>query len=271
MDSIRAYNERRWNALVEARAVFTRPALDLTETTARALIDPHGLLGIVRGRSVLCLASGGGKQSAAFGVLGAQVTVADICEPQLATDRSVAAIYGYSIQTVEADMRDLSALGDAVFDLVHHAYSINFIPDPSVVFSQIGRVLKPGGTYIAFANPFAQGVSPSDWRGDGYPLRSPYEDGLEIEYRDEPWVLGSSSTDRASALPPPREYRHTLSRIINSLTEMGFIPRYLSEHRGESEDDSPGTWVRFTSILPPWFDLWTWYRPDLAMQPNRQR
>jgi hypothetical protein len=78
VDSIRAYNARRWNALVEARAVFTRPALDLTETTARALIDPHGLLGIVRGRSVLCLASGGGKQSAAFGVLGAQVTVADI-------------------------------------------------------------------------------------------------------------------------------------------------------------------------------------------------
>ena len=155
---------------------------------------------------------------------------------------------------------------------MYHSYSINFVPDPLVVFSQVGRILKPTGTYmVAFANPFAQGVSPSDWREDGYPLRLPYEDGMQLECQDRPWVFGSDLTDRPLGVPPCLEYRHTLSRMLNGLIEMGFIARYLSEHRGESEDDSPGSWAHFTSILPPWFELWTRYLPDLAGQSLRQR
>jgi len=41
---------------------------------------------------VLCLASGGEQQSAIFGLLGADVTVLDLCAQQLAGDRQVPTI-----------------------------------------------------------------------------------------------------------------------------------------------------------------------------------
>jgi hypothetical protein len=66
MDPIAEYNKRRWAALVQANAVFTRPQLDLDEAAARARVDPEGRLGDVRGKRVLCLASGGGQQSVGY-------------------------------------------------------------------------------------------------------------------------------------------------------------------------------------------------------------
>lgn len=40
-------------------------------------IYPAGLLADIDGKDVLCLASGGGQQSAVFSLLGAKVTVVD--------------------------------------------------------------------------------------------------------------------------------------------------------------------------------------------------
>ncbi|MGW0482120.1 hypothetical protein [Nonomuraea sp. NPDC003214] len=55
------YNQARWEALVEADALFTRPMLDLDAERARAYLDLErlGLPGDVAGRRVLCLAGGG--------------------------------------------------------------------------------------------------------------------------------------------------------------------------------------------------------------------
>jgi hypothetical protein len=72
----------------------------------------------VEGRDVLCLASGGDQQSTVFGVLGARVTVVNFVEGQLEGDRRAAAHYGYEVTTHCADMRNLSCLADASFDLV---------------------------------------------------------------------------------------------------------------------------------------------------------
>ena len=75
MDAIYKFNRDRWEALARAGSLFSRPWLDLRAETALARVDPWGDLGSVRDRDVLCLAGGGGKQSAAFGVAGARVTV----------------------------------------------------------------------------------------------------------------------------------------------------------------------------------------------------
>src|SRR6266508_21871 len=108
MDQIARYNKERWEALAAANIEYSRPALDLTPETARAMLDPYGVMGPAEGKRVLCLASGGGQQSAAFGVLGAQVTVLDLSETQLARDREAAAHYGTQVETIQGDMRDLS-------------------------------------------------------------------------------------------------------------------------------------------------------------------
>src|SRR5579862_1851469 len=93
LDEIAEYNVKRWKALAEAGALFTRPALDLTAASARESLDPEGRLGELAGKRVLCLASGGGKQSAMFALLGCQVTVLDISQDQLLRDRQAARHY----------------------------------------------------------------------------------------------------------------------------------------------------------------------------------
>ncbi|MEK8173486.1 methyltransferase domain-containing protein [Streptomyces sp. M19] len=51
-------------------------------------------------------------------------------------------------------MRDLSAFGDATFDVVFHPISNVFVPDLAAVWRECFRVLRPGGTLLAgFLNP----------------------------------------------------------------------------------------------------------------------
>ncbi len=267
MDSIRSYNERRWDALAAGDALFTRPRLDLNEDLAKAMVDPLDLLGSLRGRPVLCLASGGGQQSAAFGVLGAHVTVVDVSNIQLARDRVAAEAYGYGIETIHADMRDLSCLGTRSFDLVYHPYSINFVPDPTLVFAGVARVLKPHGFYfVVFANPIALGVSARSWNGAGYPVHMAYEDPGPVETEDPLWVYPSDSP-RGAVAPPPREFRHTLACVLNGLSTHGLVPVHLTEHLGASEHEDPGSWAHFTRVLPPWYDLWTRFNPEIVGMP----
>lgn len=66
MDEIARYNAARWKALVEANALFTRARLDLDADSAREIVEHEGKLGDLNGKRVLCLAGGGGRQSAAY-------------------------------------------------------------------------------------------------------------------------------------------------------------------------------------------------------------
>lgn len=263
MDDISNYNRERWNALVRANALFTRPALHLDATTARQKIDPDGILGELAGKRVLCLASGGGQQSAAFALLGAHVTVYDLSDAQLERDRQAAAHYGVSIETVQGDMRDLSHFADDTFDVVWHPYSINFVPEIGVVFGEVARVLRDRCLYhLHFANPFIIGLLAQDFDGNGYPLKRPYEDGAEITGQDEEWVY-SRSENAGKVVPAPREYRHTLSTMINGLVEHGFVIRHLSDTYGIHPDmqAEPGTWDHFNAVAPPWLAVWSLYCP----------
>src|SRR5215212_4112098 len=166
MDDLTKYNIARWKALVEADALFTRPALNLDPISAQHMIDPEGRLGIVASKDVLCLASGGGQQSIAFALLNANVTVFDLSEAQLNRDGDAAARFNVDIEIVQGDMQDLSHFEDAVFDIVYQSYSLGFVSDARVIFQQVARVLRRGGIYhFMCANPFSLGMQEKDWNG----------------------------------------------------------------------------------------------------------
>lgn len=264
MDDVSNYNRERWNALVRANALFTRPALYLDVTAARQKIDSEGLLGELAGKRVLCLAGGGGQQSVAFALLGTQVTVYDLSDAQLERDQEAAAHYGVSIETVQGDMRDLSHFADNSFDIVWHPYSINFVPEIDRVFGEVARVLRNRGLYhLHFTNPFFSGLTEHDWNGQGYSLKHSYVDGAEITYEDQDWVY-SRSGNAGEAIPPPREFRHTLSTVVNGLVAHGFVIRHLSDTMDLSYDEQaePGTWDHFVAVAPPWLAVLAQYRPD---------
>jgi SAM-dependent methyltransferase len=263
MDEVAQYNARRWASLAWARAIFTRPWLDLTLESAREQVDRGGRLGELAGSEVLCLASGGGQQSAAFGLLGARVTVLDLSEAQLERDRQAAAHYGLTVRTEHGDMRDLSRFAPRSFDGVYHAYSLNFVPDAWTVFSEVACVLRPGGWYgFNCANPFLAGLTARDWDGTGYPLNRPYVEGAEIVRADEPWVFRGEAP--AQAVASSREYRHTLSTLVNGLADNGFVITHLEEEAlgGGDPAAAPGSDEHWSAIAPPWLRFWTRYQPQ---------
>ena len=263
MDELARYNKERWEDLARANIAFSRPALDLDKPSARRMLDPHGLMGSVEGKSVLCLASGGGQQSAAFGLLGAQVTVYDLSETQLQRDALAAAHYGLSIRMVQGDMRDLSCFDESAFDVVWQAHSINFVPEARKVFGEVARVLRPGGLYsVDCANPFIAGIDERDWNGEGYTLKRPYVDGAEVENDDPCWDVWDEAGN-CRKIKGPKEFRHGLGTLVNGLVESGFIILGLWEEISENTEAAPGTWEHFKMFAPPGFLLWSTYRPGL--------
>lgn len=267
MDEIAKYNLERWKALAEANALWTQPWQGLDADTARNRLDPDGLLGDVRGKRVLCLASGGGQQAPAFALLGARVISFDLSEAQLQRDRKAAEHYGVYFETVQGDMRDLSSLDKAAFDVVYHGHSLNFVPDARVVFREVVRVLRRNGIYhFSCHNPFFMGLKETDWNGKGYTLKQHFLEGTEITSDDSEWVYDRSK--RPGPIHGPREYRHTLGALVNGLVEQGFVILHVNDavdvHPNPNAE--PGTWDHFVSIAPPWLGFWACYRPHVTQQ-----
>ena len=249
-DDTAAINQRHWEQEVEKGCGFTIPWLDLDRDVlqqfAEGLLDPvpeHLLSEFppcvfagAEGMDVLCLASGGGQQSAMFGVLGACVTVVDLTEGQLAGDRKAAAHYGYEIKDIQADMRDLSCLDDESFDLVYQGPSMAYVPDVREVYPEVARVLRRGGVYRADGgNPAVQFV---DWDGEGYRITRPYAERV-----------GRQGVDGQGAI----EFRHYLSDVFNGLLAAGFGIEEVCEspaHLQRDPDAAPGSWKHVQMHLP---------------------
>ncbi len=164
----------------------------------------------VQGMNVLCLAGGGGQQSAVFSLLGANVTVFDLTPEQLESDQRAAEHYGYTVHTIQGDMRDLSALPDTHFERVYQPISTLFIPDLRELYSGVARVLKPSGLYHSqYAVPLLYMAAQQPWDGSGYALHvtTPYVRGAILETQDG--RLNYSQGESYS------EFHHLLSDIIN--------------------------------------------------------
>ena len=268
-DEAAGFNRERWDDLVRAQVKFSRPWLDLDRATARQRVDPEGVLEDVAGKDVLCLAAGGGQQSAAFALLGARVTVFDFSPAQLEHDRKTAAHYGVAVRAIEGDMRDLSAMADRSFDLVWHAHALNFVPDPAPVFDEVTRVLRPGGLYrLEWTNPFVHGLWDETWTGRGYELRHRYVDGAEMVLDDPQWDVRrpDGSVERVLG---PREWRHGLGTVVNGLIDRGMTIRMLGESIGGDPAAAPGTWPHLESIAPMWLTLWS--ALSIPSPPNGER
>ncbi len=264
LDELAQFNQARWDALAQANIEFSRPMLDIDPEAARRFLDPDGMLGDVRGQHVLCLASGGGQQSVAFALLGAHVTVFDLSTVQLDRDRKAAAHYQYTINIVQGDMRDLSHFDDDAFDIVYHAYSVNFVPDLQPVFSEVARVIRPDGLYrIEWHNPFTQTIDDNVWTEQGYLIKHLYEDGRDMSELYPEWdVVGDDGVSRQ--LEGPKAFVHSLSTMVNTLAANGFAIIHAREATGDETAPKPGTWPHFMAVTAPWLTLWSIYRPDLC-------
>jgi SAM-dependent methyltransferase len=254
LDDAAVENQKLWDSEVEQGCGYTIPWLDLDpamlQRYARGEVDvlpepwtclyPAGIFAGVEGKDVLCLAAGGGQQSAVFGVLGAQVTVVDLTEGQLAGDRKAADHYGYPVTTLQRDMRDLSALADGTFDLVYQANSIAYVPDLRTVYGEVSRVLRTGGRYrVCAGQPAVHAVA---WNGEAYCLTHPYADRV------------FPRPDGAGV-----EFRHTMDDLFNGLLDAGMAIARVHEapyaRLRRYRDEPAGTWNHEQSYVAGGFAI----------------
>jgi ubiquinone/menaquinone biosynthesis C-methylase UbiE len=244
---------------------FTIPWLDLDVEAYRAYRqgesarlprpycdDPadRALMESVQGLQVLCLAGGGGQQSAVYTLLGASVTVFDLAPEQLEADQAAARHYGYQVTTLQGDMRDLSSLPSGSFDRVHQPISTLFVPDLRQVYAGVARLLKPSGLYRAdYTFPLLYMAEMRAWDGKGYSLyvTQPYRDGAIRET-----AAGFMSYDTG---PLIGEFHHTLSAIVNGLIAEGLVIRGVWETprigtRPALETLEPGSEAHRARYLP---------------------
>ncbi len=253
-DQVSRHNLKFWTHLVDEKQEYTRPWLELDVDILAAFtrgdievmpppyiyLYPRRVFEGVTDKNVLCLATGGGQQSAAFGLLGAKVTVLDLTPGQLEADRIAAEHYGYDIKTIQGDMRDLSMFADDTFDLVYQAISICFVPEVRQVYSEVARIVKPGGVYrVGHNNPGTVLIEESSYNGEGYVLGEPYQGG---------------QIDDADAA----EYRHLLSDIFNGLVESGFTIESVCEdprHLHHDLNAAPGTLEHMFGVVQQYFAI----------------
>lgn len=247
-DQVLSANKEWWEKMVAEDNGFTRPWLDLDPAIVKQYAQgklkdvpkpldqmfPISILADVGDKDVLCLAAGGGQQSVVFGILGANVTVVDIAEGQLAGDKTAAEHYGYQVTTIQGDMSDLSTLGNNFFDIVFQAPSMAYVPDVRKVYAEVARVLRAGGLYRVDAeNPLSQFIEhESAWDGKGYRIMVPY--AVKEKKREGKNVF---------------EFRHYLGEVFNGLIENGFTIEQVQESPsyndlyGNGQSPEPGSWL----------------------------
>ena len=144
------HNRAAWDQLAKKQDRLAKPARDVDFNDPLATVDGSGWLGgDVRGKRILCLAAGGGRQGPIYAAAGAEVTVVDLSPAMLELDRVVSAQRNLPLRTIEASMDNLSVLGNQSFDIVIHPVSTCYVPNVVPVYLEVARVLCSGGIYVS--------------------------------------------------------------------------------------------------------------------------
>jgi SAM-dependent methyltransferase len=240
-------NRQAWDERVRRKASHTLPVTRAELANPYAIIDDLGWLGgNVRGRRVLCLAAGGGRHGVLFAAAGAIVTVVDLSPQMLELDRERAAEFGLAVRTVETSMDDLSALGNAAFDLVIQPVSTCYVPDVVATYREIARVSADQALYIS------QHKQPGTLQAEllpgprGYVMSASY-------YRTEPLpeVLAECQHREMGTV----EYLHRWQDLLGGLCRAGFVIEDLVEPRHANPTAEPGTFGHRACFLPPFVTL----------------
>ncbi|HKK10638.1 MAG TPA: methyltransferase domain-containing protein, partial [Bacteroidales bacterium] len=161
---------------------------------------------------------------------GADVTIFDQSENQLAQDKTLSDKHALDIKTVKGDMRDLSVFNDNTFDVVFNPCSVVFVEELEPVWRECHRVLKPGGVLMSgLINPVIFQLEQE--RGAfrlAYP--QPFSDIHSLPKQKLNELIANNET---------LEFGHTLTDQIGGQLNAGFVVTdfYEDDWNGERDLD----------------------------------
>ena len=226
--NILEHNSAAWDQLAENNIEWSIPVS--SEEIARACTGdwkviltpiksvPREWFGDVRGKDILCLASGGGQQAPILAAAGAVVTSFDASAKQLEKDRFVAKRENLEIRIEKGDAADLTRFADESFDLIFHPCSNCFIEKLAPVWHECFRVLRRGGALLAgFNNPLVYIFDVQAEHNEGIlqvKNRLPYSDAESL-----------TETQRAEKIKKNEtfEFSHTIDEQIGEQIAAGFL------------------------------------------------
>ena len=245
-DQVDAWEERsnregRWHRCrEEPELAFEGGALQLI----------HEVTGGLGNKTACVVGSGDNMASFALAGLGAHVTSTDISEERLAMGSRRAEQLGLAISFVRSDAASLD-LPDSTYDLVCSTNGFFvWIADLAAVFSEVARVLKPGGHYVYF---------------DIHPFQRPWKEQVTpVEVEKSYWSTGPFQ----SADPESYQFNWTMADLLNPMAAAGLQLTKLVEspagdtrfwngpEDGGDADSGPLDWRRNPlAALPVWLTV----------------
>ena len=154
---ISEYNRSAWDKQVEQKNIWTQPVNEDLIKKARngewqlkaspMKPVPRVWFGDVKGKDILCLASGGGQQGPILAAAGANVVVFDNSPKQLAQDTFLAERDDLNIRTELGDILDLSRFAAESFDFILNL-GIGNVENIENIFQECYRITKLHGVMI---------------------------------------------------------------------------------------------------------------------------
>lgn len=176
---------------------------------------PHEWFGLLKGKKVLGLASGGGQQMPIFAALGAKCTVLDYSDRQLQSEKTVSERENYDIRIVKADMTKKLPFEEEEFDLIFHPVSNCYVEEVKPIFKECHRVLKKGGILLCGLDNGINYIFDIDEKVlvNSLPF-NPVRNPQQMEWLDEDDGV---------------QFSHTLEEQIGGQLEAGFVLTDLME------------------------------------------
>ncbi len=241
-------NRRVYDRMAAAGDPLCRPATEEELADPLSVVDRAGWLGgNIKGKHVLCLAAGGGRQSSLYAAAGGLVTVVDLSGAMLELDRQVAAQRGFSLRILQTSMEDLSGLADASFDVIIHPVSTCYVPDVAPVFREVARVAKAGAIYISQHKQPTSLQAAYERNAEGYSVRHTY-------YRDRPVPPPDRPTSSSRRLRESGavEYLHRWEQLVGGICRAGFVIEDLVEPKHAKPDASLNSFADRASFIAPY-------------------
>lgn len=226
--NIKEHNSTAWDKLADENIEWSIPVS--SEEIERARNDdweiiltpiktvPREWFGDVRGKDVLCLASGGGQQVPILAAAGANVTSFDNSARQLEKDKFVAERENLEIGIEQGDAADLSRFADESFDLIFHPCSNCFMAELQPIWNECYRVLRKGGVLLSgFNHPFVYCFDTRAEEERGvleFRHKIPYSDAADLPEDELQKMIDSGD---------PLEFSHTLDEQIGGQIDAGFL------------------------------------------------